>query len=219
MPVTTRVTPPSPSIFTSDPLEQIFARDMFAPGNKGGLAYMMLNAAETGRDRDRAEYQQGLDKYNQQAGMLERLEMAFHNKEELQKLAAGLIPHGILPSTMPAISELFGGHPETGDPLAMLVRAKMQAEINHQNAAAAAAGQGGADQSTIRTAVGPPGTDAVTEISYKSRNPNAALEKQQELVRQLRGGTGTGPNAGGPITSAQKQAYQEFLSKNQYVGH
>lgn len=160
----------APSIFTSDPLEQIFGRDMFANPREhtGGLAYMMLNAAQSDRQRQQEQYMGALDKSNVQALAMARMEEANKAKMELMKLLPGLIEHGVDPTNVLGSGDVLV-NPSASREAASLPLDVMRAKIAHDHAAAAAAGQAGAPQVSTKY-VQFPNNAGFAEVSGKGRD-------------------------------------------------
>lgn len=187
----TKITAPAAAVFTSDPLEQVFARDMFANNNKGGLAAMMLNAAGDRRDADQQSYMDSLGRANEATALIERMQEAFKFRSELAKTAASLAPHGFLPSTLSGGSDLFNGNPAAGDAAAKLLQALTIAKTNEANSAAANAGSGNIK---VSTDYGPGGV-GYTRVDTRGPTVGAAAAAQeqakQELLKKLliQGGT------------------------------
>lgn len=179
--MTSKITSPQPSIFTSDPLEQVYAREMFGPNNQGGLAAMFLNAASMARERGQGEYLAGVDRSNVMATMLARLEEDTKLRTELAKLGAGLVKEGFHPSSMPIMSELFS-NPSGADPIAELRNELIRSQIAENRAKAASSASSGAPQVEYSTVDFPTGVGEA-RFKGKGRDP-AAVAAAVEAVRQ-----------------------------------
>src|SRR6478609_7758049 len=88
---------PSSQVFTSDPLESVFAQQL---PQLDGLAYMFLQNARNRREAGADQYMQGVDRANKMSAMLGQLEeqakMRMNSQDNMTKLALG----GYTPSNM-----------------------------------------------------------------------------------------------------------------------
>lgn len=173
-----KVTAPNPGIFTSDPLEQIFARGVM-DRDMSGLAYMFLNAAGDRRASDQDSYMRGLGESNQVAKQVAEQELRQKQQEEFLKAAVKLTEMGSLPSSMPVLDNIFQGAANRDDAAKLaqdLIRSKIAA-----NNANAAGGKG--DGLQVTTDIGPGGTGFTT---IRGKGANAQQLVDQAVIQQLK---------------------------------
>ena len=101
-----KINQPSPQIFTSDPLEQIYAKNMFDPV-MGGLAAMFATNANNRRMMDQDTYMQGVSESNKIAGQVAQQELAAKHQQELLKGALKMAELGQPGDTMPILRALI----------------------------------------------------------------------------------------------------------------
>lgn len=106
---------PSAQVFTSDPLEHVFASQI---PTLDGLAYMMLRNTQNRREAGQDEYMKGVDKANQMSMTLAKIEEATKLREEELKQTGHLIGLGSRPSNMKLGGSLYsniaGGDADVG---------------------------------------------------------------------------------------------------------
>ncbi len=176
---------PAPAIFSSDPLEQIAMRGIGDDPKKSGLMYMFLNAFGEKRNMDQAAYMAGVDKANAQSVALGQAELKQQQDEAMIKAAIKLAEEGADVSTMPHLSPLFNGKPNTMKP------ALIQSQINKNNRVdGGGGGEGGKDQIKIIQA---PGGVGGYEITTKGPGgldrAEAARVRAKELLKGERNAT------------------------------
>lgn len=183
---------PQASIFTSDPLEQIFAKGV-SDRDMSGLNYMFLNAFGGRREADQQTYLAGVQAANQLALREAQNEQVTKLMEQAMKSGTELAGKGYETGEMPIMSQIFRD-PKNQNVVAALIRDKLAAEAAKDRASAATAG---ADNTQVRTEIMPGGT-ASTIITTKGNDAqaraNAAAERQRAEIARLR-------QAGAPIVS------------------
>jgi hypothetical protein len=136
----------SPQIYTSDPIEQGFAKQVLDP-DMGGLAYAFMNAAHGDRQRNQASYMDALRESNMMAARLAAHEADQELLGKALTSAAEMANAGIDPNLMPVNQKLYGanfGSQAVGLPSSLSRDVKLsQAEKNRADAAHARSG--GAD--------------------------------------------------------------------------
>jgi hypothetical protein len=177
---------PAPAIFTSDPLEQIAMRGIGDDPKKSGLMYMFLNAFGEKRNMDQAAYMAGVEKANAQSVMLGQKELEAAREEAMVKAAIKLAEEGADVSTMPHLSPLFNGKPNTLKPDLM----RSQIHKNYQSGGEGGGEAGGKDQIKIIQA---PGGVGGYEITTKGPGgldrAEAARIRAKELLKGERNAT------------------------------
>lgn len=171
----------APQIFSSDPVEQTFARGVLDP-TMGGIAYAYLTAARAGRDADQQRYLDQLTQSNKMASQLAQQEIA----SELSKTAishlADVINAGQDTSVLPTFAQLYdkGMTPDQVNVAAALARRAKEAKIAHDMASAAAAGAGSRDKFEIRQDWDTGGGSGGVTTIYKGSDPNRGREMINE---------------------------------------
>lgn len=164
----------APQIFTSDPLEQIFARGMRPEVPGSSMLYGLLSGARMRREADQGQYLDSLATANSQAMALEQIAQQNKLKMELAKLAGDLVPKGIDATNLEGADTIFKD-PNAANALAALARGVLSSKINQQNAAAAASGRSGGDTLDYTTIVGPGGFQGPTTIHAKGKNVGSVM--------------------------------------------
>ncbi|MCG3771835.1 MAG: hypothetical protein JW384_03031 [Nitrosomonadaceae bacterium] len=172
-----KVTAPSASIFTSDPLEQIAMKGVL-DRDISGLSFMFLNALGQGRERNQEAYMSGLTQSNQQAGQIAEMEARQKQQEQFLKAAIDLVKNGDLPSSMPVLSQVFGAGKD------MDQGTRLNQELTRSKITANNRDPSGGDGIQVSADVGPAGSGFTT---IKGKGPksqdlvNEAVRRQLEL--------------------------------------
>lgn len=204
-----KISVPSPQIFTSDPLEQIFGRGVL-DRDMSGLAYMFMNALGERRRMDQDAYMTGVGEANQLGLKAALAEAQQKQQEALLKAGTALVEKGNRPSLMPIMDSLFArSTPGQMDEMAMLEQMWKRAQIGKANAEASNVG---GDKVEVKTDVGPGGA-GFTTIGIKGRDPASLQERQRQMVLQQLRAQGLPENA----ASAQPDA-QQMLNRRGYQG-
>lgn len=174
-----KVSIPQASIFTSDPLEQIFAKGV-TDREMSGLSNMFLFAQGLNRANNQDVYLAGVDRANKMALREAQMEQEQKMMEKLLQAGTDLAKEGYDVSNMPIMSRLMTD-PGKENVVANLWRAWKQAQINKANAEAS---NSGGDQYEVKTDIGPDG-QGVTTIRTKGRTGEAAIDKQAALIQRL----------------------------------
>jgi hypothetical protein len=186
----------APQIFTSDPLEQAYAKGTLDP-DMGGIAYAYMNAARGRREDNQNEYMQALREANLMSSRLAIHETDADVMKELIKSAAEQANAGIDPSTSPILSRLYDlKNPLTAQP-SFLSRDLKAANAAKARADAAHAGDAGAPTYTYTQNVGPGGTPGDSTLVGKGRDPRVIQQTVQGMTTAPQPGqnTTTNPNA------------------------
>lgn len=179
--MTVKIQSPQPTIFQSDPIEQIAMRGVL-DRDMSGLSYMFKNAAQDRQVDKEAAYMNGVREANRMAMMLQQ-------QEDMQKLLIESLKQGPeyakagLPvADVPLLSRLFtsGGTGQAAD-ASMLVNLLKESQIAENNAKAAAAGEASKDQVTFEGSTSPAGP-TINTYRVKSKDP---IRAQMELQRQI----------------------------------
>ncbi len=186
---------PSAQVFTSDPLEHVYASQL---PTLDGIAYMYLHNAQQKREEGAQSYMQGVDKANQMAMALGQMEEQNKLRQEQMKGTVDLIKSGSLPSHMNLGSSFYsnipGGDTDIGT-IGDLRRSEMAKNY------ASAAGVGG-DSITQTNDVLPGVSEPVQRVVVKSKNPDQAMSISQAQVAKLLAQQKSNTR---PLTSAQQQ--------------
>lgn len=197
----TKVNAPNPALFDSDPLEQIFAKGMYAP-NMAGLSYLMMKVMQGNREDAAQEYLGGIDRANEVQRMISRMEEEAKIRTEGVKGATQLAKEGYLPSTLRGGGDLFHD-PAKGDEVARMLLAIAQQK------AASSGGSGVKDQVTEQRTVfqrGPDGQMYPVTITSRSANPAIA---SQNADASMKGRNILQPNSKDPMTNELIRRHQE----------
>lgn len=211
-----RIQVPVPTIFNSDPTEQIFARGVVDRQNDmSGLSYMFLNAAQQRRGEDQDAYMSGVREANRIAAALAQQETMSNQALEVLKQAVKMSTEIGTPNTiMPIMKMLI---PDGTDPGAAAKLALLQSQANENNAKAAASAQAGEPEMQLNTSVSPSGV-SIQEGKVKFKRAADAVKAagmlndiERELLRQ-RGIKGSGPGGSGlpnanPVDVSKTQEY------------
>lgn len=200
----------SPQIFSSDPVEQIFARGMDGPN--GGLLYGLMAAARLRREGEQEQYMEALEKSNSVAAMIQKLQMQQEIDKEAMKQAGDLAAKGYLPSDMPALDAVFGGNRKAGDPTALLLQAAIKAKIANDQAGAASSGQAGAPKYSVKS-YGVAGNMPLLDINVQARDPSAAATGAVNVRKALSDAYAKAGLA--PPTAAQVREFEDAARRNQ----
>lgn len=187
---------PQASIFTSDPLEQIFAKGV-SDRDMSGLNYMFLNAFGGRREQDQQTYLQGVQAANQLALKEAQAEQTAKMMEHQLKAATDLAGKGYETGEMPVMSSIFRD-PRNQNVVAQLLRDKLAADAMQSRAAAANAGQGGEPRLKIDIMPGGTGQSSVegkdpVKVARLAEAERARLRAQAEAdSRDKKGSSGYG---------------------------
>lgn len=192
---------PSPQIFNSDPIEQTYAKGTLDP-QMGGIAYAYLNAARGDRQNDQDVYMQSLKSAQNLQAQLQRED----NQQELLRDALKMAPtyaeRGISADEVPIINSLYKGGSGSSNSAA-LYRDLIVADAQAKRAAAAHAGDAGADRETLARTVEPNGQVGTTTITTQSKRGTGmnSLNRLTENEAQFRGIDRNGKPIAGPPTA------------------
>lgn len=170
-----KLSAPNPTIFATDPIEQVFARGVANRDNTAGLNASWLLAFGNDRAENQDKYMGALHDANAMDASLARQEALLKLREQGMKSATDLIKEGFMPSSMQSGSDLFSDVPN-GDAYAKMLQALTQSKIFH-NMSAGSGGAGGKDQVTETRTVwvmGPDGKAYPTTVASRSQDPNKA---------------------------------------------
>lgn len=170
-----KINQPSPQIFSSDPLEQIYAKSTLDP-TMGGLAGMFMQILGNRRRMDQDTYMQGVSESNQIAGRVAMKEAEAKHQQELLKGALKMAEMGQPGSTMPILQSIIqsGALDQGTDMNRELIRATIINKMRDPNG-----GDGGVK---FETNVGLGGVGG-TKISGKGGNAQNAVNEATK--RQL----------------------------------
>lgn len=188
-----KINQPSPQIFTSDPLEQIYAKSVMDPVY-GGLAGMMASIQSNRRRMNQDDYLEGLQQSNTIAGQVAMQEAAQKQQQELVKAAIDLMKLGQPGESMPILQSIIKQGLNSGSDLH---RKLIESEII-KNQRDPSAGSNGLKFKGEVTNLGTP-TMSVTGGS--EAEVNAATDRM--IAKMLRG---KGPPTGTPTSSPNKAA-------------
>lgn len=184
-----RISAPQLSIFTSDPLEQIFARGVL-DRNMSGLSSMFLTAERMARGANQDAYLGSLQQSNATAAMLQQLEEQFKYKKSLTDNARHLAIAGYAPSGLgEAGNALFGGNAAAADPTAaQLLAIEMQKAVG---GGGGDGGGGGGDQLNYEVPIAPNGQLGVSVLKgrIKGGDPTKLigdLNDRAAVIAELR---------------------------------
>lgn len=173
---------PSSQVFSSDPLEQIYASQL---PQMDGLAYMFLQNARNRRETGADAYMQGVDRANRMSMMLGQLEEQTKLREAQIKGTVDLVGKGFNPGDMTGGSALFNNIPG-GNDVAKLMQDVMRADAASKLASAANAGSGGADKYTVDAAAIPnSGSEPIITVKGTGRDMERVSKTVEERIRQL----------------------------------
>lgn len=188
----------SPQSFTSDPLEQTFAKQFSDPNSVvGALSLVNMQTAGAARERGQAQYLDNLHQTNALAAALAKQDMQADLDKTALEHGFQYIGQGVDPATMPTtVGRLFtpGTALSGADQMPALKRALIQAEINQKNAAAAAHGQEGAPKTSLEVTYDANGAPViVTKVEGKVTDISKITDTSSKLGTTLRQGMGN-PN-------------------------
>lgn len=189
-----KINQPSPQIFTSDPLEQIFGKSVMDP-TMGGLAYMFMNALGDRRRMDQDTYMKGVSESNQIAGRVAQQELAAKQQEQMVTAAIKLAEMGQSGDTMPVLGAIIksGALNQGTDLNRRLIDSKITA--NNRDPSGGGALQVSAD-------VGPAGSGFTT---IKGKGPNAQAAVNEAVRRQLEQNKGVPVDPNAPAALARRK--------------
>lgn len=210
-----KVATPSPKIFTSDPIEQIYAKGTL-DRDMSGLSYMLKSAASGDRERDQEAYLSGVGEANKMSMMLSQREEQNKNMIEMLKQGVELAKSvGSPTSSMPIMRTLMpGGGDDPG------AAAKLQLLLSEGNANNAKAANTGSDNFTQQDIITPTGLAYSTQTS-KGKNPAMLDEmaRQRRLAevkaRGLQSNDPKNPNAIPRSSEGNIQEYQRYKNVGQ----
>lgn len=133
-----RTSVPLPTIFNTDPIEQVYAKQLFDP-QQSGIAFGMLNAAKMDREGMQDQYRTDLANANALNAALQRQSMQSEQLQTAMKEGWHYTDQGFKVPDMPALAANFRdpNSPSVDAPSSASL-AKKLAEINKLNAEAAA---------------------------------------------------------------------------------
>lgn len=195
MATTPRVVAPAPAIFTSDPLEQIYAKGTLQP-NLAGLAGLMLYAMQGERQAGQAQYLGALDVANQRASDLAKTEAGIDLQKEGMKEGGKLAGLGFNPADLVAGRLLFSNNNPI---MTQLLQEEARSKIfkNMQT------GAGSKEQTTVQSTVypwGEGGTAGPTTITTKGPSVDSSTANNAAAAQKVRAAIMANPN----LTAQQK---------------
>ncbi len=199
-----KLSAPNPAIFTTDPIEQVFARGVTNRDNTAGLNAAWLLAFGGDRAANQDKYIGSLREANAGDAMLAQQEMAAKLREQGMKSATDLIKEGFMPTSMRSGGDLFSDL-GSGDNYAKMLQALTQSKIfaNQQKGA----GSGGSkDQVTETRTVwvkGPDGQMYPTTVASRSTDPNKA---RTNMDASMQGRTTIGGNRNSDLQAIHDRA-------------
>lgn len=205
----------SPQIFTSDPMEQIFAKGLDNP-EFSGYAYGFLNAARGDRARAQSTYMQGLDASNKMASRLAQQEMQQEMLREALKQGPEYAKAGLPINQVQLISQLFnqGGNDQQTMDASALVNELKRSQIAENAAKAAGVGKGNADQFELDIDQSTSGTGASTWKGKTKGDPAELRKKLLYLHNEDRKARGLPPVAQGQeLSRPSKETEREQMQK------
>jgi hypothetical protein len=173
--MTAKINQPSPQIFSSDPLEQIYAKSVMDP-TLGGLAYMFANALGERRRMDQDTYMRGVSESNQIAGRVAQQELAAKQEQEMIKGALKLLELGQSGASMPVLQKIIqsGNLNEGSDINRRLIEASIVNKMRDPSG-----GGGGVEVTAEVGQYGPGG------VRIKGRGAGALDQVNKEVQNQL----------------------------------
>lgn len=169
-----KINQPSPQIFTSDPLEQIYAKSVMGPVY-GGLAGMMASIQSNRRRMNQDDYLEGLEKSNTIAARAAQQELAAKHQQELIKGAIDLMKLGQPGESMPILQAIIKQGLNSGSDLhRRLIESEIAKNSRDPN------GGGGGIEVTGEVGQGGPGG-----IRIKGKGANSLDAVNQAVKRQL----------------------------------
>jgi hypothetical protein len=171
----------SPQSFTSDPLEQVFAKEFSDPNSAVG-AFALANMITAGgvRERGQEQYLSNLHMTNALAAQLAQQDMSTDLLKESLQQGHHYITAGVNPSDMPLIQRIIPGN--SGNLAADLRRALTQSQIDENKAKAAHAGDAGAPTVEVSRQYGTYGEEG-GQVKAKGRNATAVEQLAADTVR------------------------------------
>lgn len=164
-----KLSAPNPAIFTTDPIESVFAKGVANRDNTAGLNASWLLAFGNDRAANQDKYMGSLREANAMDAQLAQQEAALKLREQGMKSATDLIKEGFMPSSLHAGGDLFsdvGGGDTVSKMLQALIQSKIAANYNK------GAGGGSKETTTVQQIMTPWGAPGPTTVTSKS--PNAA---------------------------------------------
>jgi hypothetical protein len=208
----------SPQSFTSDPLEQVFAKQM-GDATTGGYALANMILAGSQRERGQEQYLQNLKQSNDLAAALARQDMETDLTKEALQQGHNYLGKGVDPNEIPLIGRLFRDANASSGPdrAAALHRALVASQIAENQAKAAHAGDAGAPTLTYAQQTDTYG-EGGAQFTGKGRNP-AEVQRMVEAavankfrnppVRVLPPPPGSPGTPGGAAQSFQANKYPQ----------
>lgn len=216
-----KLSAPNPNIFTTDPIEQVFAKGVTNRDNTAGLNASWLLAFGNDRADNQDKYLGALGSANKMDAQLAQQEMGMKLREQGMKSATDLIKEGFMPSTLRAGGDLFPD-PASGDVVAKmlqdLIKSKVAANYNK-----GAGGGAGKESTTVQQTYFPNGGSAgATPGPYvlTSKGPNAetAVKSGQVAADKLRAFYVSNPQLIGKLNASQEQRALMMLSNKTQPG-
>jgi len=197
---TNNIKSPNPQAYSSDPLQQIYAKGTL-DRDMSGLSYMFKNAADTRQDQQIASYEQGLSEANQMSAALTQQQMAQENAMAIIKASTGLMEKGYAPSGMKASGAIFND-PNANDQFSQATLAKLLAEAATANAKGASEGQ---DKWQYDLDISPAGI-ATGRWTGKGNNPSRLEAMMNERALASTKARGLTPSSAGPLALPDRNA-------------
>lgn len=138
---------PNPSIFTSDPVEQIYAKGVL-DRDMSGLSGLLLLSAQDKRAQDEDKYLGSLSESNRMSSKLAQMQEQFEFNKERMKQGVELLKEGFSASGLQGLETLIGDYKDA-DAMATLQRDLIRSQINRNNRPPGAGSGGVKDQITF----------------------------------------------------------------------
>lgn len=199
-----KIASPNPSIFTSDPLEQIFAKGVL-DRDMSGLSYMFMNAAGAKRDAQGDRYMQSLKDSNALANALAKYEAEQELVKEHTKIAGGLVKEGFSPRSVTGGENLLADD----NIMTKLIQEELRTRAL-KNANSGSGGGGTKDKTVVQQQVAGWGAPGFTTVTSTSSSPDKAHANANAAVQNVYNDMKTNPNK---YTAAQKAEIVDMMKQ------
>ena len=195
-----KINQPSPQIFSSDPLEQIYAKSTLDP-TMGGLAGMFMQILGNRRRMDQATYMQGVSESNQIAGRVAMQEAEAKHQQELLKGALKMAEMGQPGSTMPILQSIIqsGALGQGTDLQRRLMESKIAANSRDPNA--------GKNDVQVKVDQSPNGTGFHTITGKGPGAVDKVEAARQKVIELMKSGKATSVDEANTMLQRRNQAY------------
>lgn len=159
---------PNAAMFATDPLEQIFAKQMFDPANSGYAAAMLMGAKQD-RGDNVAQYLASLSQSNESNMRMQQIEAAQKAQAEQQKAALDMADKlGVPINQLPALAPMLRpGGTDTND----LRKRVLEATITSMLQRGAASGNKSGSVTTVTDTYRDPHTGVERKVHVKGAPP------------------------------------------------